>query len=235
MLQLIEKLIQKRVSTDRKMGYVWMIVPILPILVGVTLLVALIGIVVSSLGSLQSSGSQAVSAIAGIFGLYASALVAVYSILLLGAFAFYYLIDRRNRHFKRQRQLFNTLSEYLASMNDSVTSENVAKLSLLSEETILEEHERPAGVWAVLYVFVTPIVGLVVAYTLTQDLRKHEDRQQEYQQTLPLAFGEVGLRQPLISSFRRHNRDPILFIVLSVDHSRAVLDLLVLHPAKGLQ
>lgn len=215
MLRLVEKFIQKRASTDRRMGYVWMIIPILPIVVGVSLLVTLVGIVVSSLGSLQSSGSQAVTAIAGIFGLYAFALAAIYSILLLGAFAFYYLIDRRNRHFNRQRQLFKTLSEYLASKNDSLTSENVAKLSLISEETILEEQERPAGVWAVLYVFVTPIVGLVVAYTLTQDLRKHEGRQLEYQQSLPLALEEAGLGQPQITSFRRHNRDPILFMVLS--------------------
>ena len=156
------------------MGYIWMVVPVLPILVGIGLAVSLIGIlvsVVSRIGSLQQPES-AIPAAGEILALYGFAIVSFYLILAFGAFAIYYMIERRNGHFRRQQRLFSTLQKYLTSKTGVAGNENAFRLWQSSEESILEERDRPAGLWSVLYLFVTPIVGLIVAFNLTQDLRR---------------------------------------------------------------
>ncbi len=217
LLGRIEELICRRSSTDRRMGYVWMLVPILPVLVGLALAISFIRILasaVSSVGSLQQPQS-ALPAARAILGLYGLAIVSLYLILLIGAFAFYYLIDRRNNHFKRQQQLFLTFQRYLASKTDAPDSENLFCLARLSEESIFEERDRPAGPWSILYLFVTPIVGLILAYNLDQDLRRHEDLQSSYQTTLINALNETSTQPTTLASPKSHKRDPILFIVLT--------------------
>ncbi len=217
LIQRIEDLIRRRSSTDRRMGYVWMIVPILPIIAGIAIAVSIIGILVSAIsrvGSLQQP-QNAAPIVGEILGLYGFAIMSLYLVLLVGSFALYYLIDRRNAHFKRQQQLFSMLPTYLASREKAPRAESNYRLAQLSEDSVLEERDRPAGLWAVLYLFVTPIVGLIVAYSLTQDLRKHEDLQSAYQTSLVGAFSEAGIQLPTFASDRAHKRDPILLIILT--------------------
>lgn len=217
LLERIEELIHWRSSTDRRMGYVWMVVPILPILVGLALVISFIGILASALSSVSSlqQAQSAIPAVGAILGLYGFAIVSIYLILLIGAFAFYYLIDRRNNHFKRQQQLFLTFQKYLASKTDAPASDNLFRLAQLSEESIFEERDRPAGLWSTLYLFVTPIVGLILAYNLDQDLRRHEDLQSSYQITLINTLNETSTQPTTLASPKYHKRDPILFIVLT--------------------
>ncbi len=217
LLERIEELIRRRSSTDRRMGYVWMLVPILPVLVGIALVVSFIGILASAFSRISSlqQPQGAVRAIGAIIGLYGVAIFSLYLTLLIGAFAFYYLVDRRNNHFKRQQQLFLTLQKYLASKTNSPASDNLSRLSQLSEESIFEEQDRPAGLWSILYLFVTPVVGLILAYNLVQDLRKHEELQSSYQETLVKALSETGGQTVTLTSSGAHKRDPILFIVLA--------------------
>jgi hypothetical protein len=197
------------------MGAAWMIVPILPILAGIVFLVALVGLVVTSLPNLQQPATS-VPAVAGIVALYISALTAVYFALIIEALAFYFLIDRRNRHFKRQQLLFAAIPRYLLASKSSASHENIGKLAELSENSIFEEQIRPAGVWAILSIFAAPLIGLIVAYSLTQDLRKHEERQRAYHQTLSLALSEVGIAHTPTASSKAHARDPIAYVVLTV-------------------
>lgn len=217
LIQRIEDLIRRRSSSDRRMGYVWMIVPILPIFVGIAIAVSIIGILVSAIskvGSLQQP-QNAAPIVGEILGLYGFAIMSLYLVLLVGSFALYYLIDRRNAHFKRQQQLFSLLPTYLSSREKPPRAESKYQLTQLSEDSVLEERDRPAGLWAVLYLFVTPIVGLIVAYSLTQDLRKHENLQSAYQTSLVGAFNEAGIQLPTFSPDRAHKRDPILLIILT--------------------
>ena len=203
LIQQIEELIRRRSSTDRRMGYIWMFVPVLPVLVGIGLAVSLIGILVSvfsRIGSLQQPES---------------AIPAAGAILALYAFAIYFMIERRNCHFRRQQRLFSTLQRYLSSKTEAVENENVFRLWQSSEESALEERDRPAGLWSVLYLFVSPIVGLIVAFNLTQDLRGHEELQAKYQTTLLGALSDVGIVPPTFPQCRLHKRDPILFIILT--------------------
>jgi hypothetical protein len=215
LLRLIEAEIRRRSSTDRKMGAAWMTVPILPILAGIVFLVALVGIVVTSLPTLQQPATS-VPAVAGIMALYFSALAAVYIVLIVEALALYFMIDRRNRHFKRQQLLFATIPRYLLASKSFANHENIGRLAELSEDSIFEEQIRPAGIWAILSIFAAPLLILIVAYSLTQDLRKHEERQTAYHQTLPLALGEAGIAYTPTASPRTHARDPIAYIVLTV-------------------
>ena len=195
-----------------------MIVPTLPIVVGIGLTVGFIRIMASALsnvGSLQQPQSALSSAMGQVVALYGLAIASFYLILAVGAFAIYYLIERRNSHFGRQQQFFSTLQKYLASKSGPTLGDNVFRLELLAEESIFEERDRQSGLWAVLYLFVTPIVGLIVAYNLTQDLRKHEELQSNYETTLLNAFNESGLPTPTIPTSRLHKRDPMLLIILT--------------------
>lgn len=214
-LRRVEDCVRKRSSTDRRMGNAWMIVPILPIAAGIFLAITLIGIVLSTLPRFQAGNalSQA-QVVTGFFAFYGFALLTFYVILLIGAFATFYFLDRRNRHFKRQQLLFAAISSHLSSKN-SIAGENVGKLNEVVDDSLLEEHDRPAGLWAVLYVFVTPVVGLVVAYNLTQDLRKHEERQLAYQTTLASALEQSDFPRPSFSVSRKHNRDPMVYLILT--------------------
>lgn len=214
LLRRVESYVRKRASTDRVMGMGWMIVPILPIVTGIALVAVLIGVIVSAISTL-TQGAPPSTMLAGIFALYGFALIALYVVLLVGAFALFYFIDRRNNHFMRQKLLFAAISSYLQARSGSTSGENVAKLAQLADDSMFEEQDRPAGLWAILYVFVTPIVGLVIAHSLTQDLRKHEERQGQYQQTLALAFEEAGVTCPSFATYKPHNRDPMVYLILT--------------------
>jgi hypothetical protein len=175
-----------------------------------------IGIVISYLPRLQAPDTTTQAQLmAGIFAIYGVTVLSFFLVMLIGAFAIYYFLDRRNKHFKRQHVLFTAISQYFQSRSTAI-SENAGKLAQLSEESVFEENDRPAGLWAILHVFVTPIVSLVVAYNLAQDLRQHEQRQLEYQATLASAIEEAGFPRPTPASPRTHNRDPMVYLIVSL-------------------
>jgi len=196
------------------MGYVWVIVPILPMLATIALSMAIVGMVVSSIPNLQQASSAA-PVVAQIVVLYMLALLVIWAVLIADGLAFYFLLDRRNRHFKRQQVLFAAIPAYLLAMKSETSNEKIARLVEISDDSIFEEQDRPAGLWAILALFVMPIVGLVVACNLTQDIQKHEERQAAYQQTLPLALQEAGIAHSPITLSKPHHRDPIFYLVLT--------------------
>jgi hypothetical protein len=218
-LQRIESLMHRRTESDRRMSYAWMIVPLLPLAAAVVIGALLVGILVSLIPNISnlSHPTTAQSTIApivgGILALYGLAIIVLFITLFFGALSFYYLIDRRNRHLARQQLLFSTLHRYLASK--APTSESIARLTYLSEDSTYEERPRPAGLWALLFLFVTPIVGLITSYNLTQDMRKHDDFQSNYQTALASSLVEAGFQQPNFQAYKSRSRDPVLFLVLS--------------------
>jgi len=218
-VQRIEELVRRRADTDRRMGYSWMVVPLLPVLAAIAIGAAVVGLIASAIPKISNISQQPnpqgiiTPMVGSIVAIYGLAFILLYAVLLLTALGFYYLIDRRNRHVARQQLLFSTLQRYLTTKISA--SENVSRLGQLTEDSVYEERSRPAGLWAVLFLFVTPIVGLIAAYNLTQDLRKHDDLQSSYQTTLVNAFGEAGFQPSSISPYKFHKRDPVLFIILS--------------------
>ena len=201
------------------MGYAWMIVPLLPVAAAVSIVATIVGVLVSIIPrianiSQPAAAQSAIEPIAGgLLAALALGVIVLFAVLFFGALGLYYLIDRRNRHFARQRALFSTLHRYLASK--APTSENVSQLGFLSEDSAIEEKTRPAGLWAVLFLIVMPIVGLVVSYNLTQDMRKHEALQSKYQAALTSSLMDAGFQQPAFPAYSGRDRDPVLFLILS--------------------
>jgi len=214
-LNRIESLVRRRTETDRRMGYKWMIVPLLPVGAAIAIGAISVGILVSILpriGNL-SQPTTAESAIEPILGGMLGGVIVFFAVLFFGALSFYYLIDRRNHHFGRQQLLFSTLHLYLASKVPA--SETISQLGYLSEDSIYAEGVRPAGLWALLFLFLSPIVALIASYSLTQDMRKHDELQSKYQVALAPSLVEAGFQEPNFPTYKPHNRDPVLFIILT--------------------
>ena len=196
------------------MGYVWIIVPILPTLAAIALSSAIVGTALSSIPNLQQASSAA-PMIAQTAALYTFSLMVIFAVLIANDLAIYFLLDRRNRHFKRQQSLFAAIPAYLLALKSQTSSNQIARLMEISDTSVFEEQDRPAGLWAILALLAMPIVVLVVAYDLTQDVEKHEERQAAYQQTLLLALQEAGITHQPINSMKPHHRDPIAYLVLT--------------------
>ena len=218
MLERIEALIRRRTETDRRMSYIWMIIPILPLAAGIAIVSGFVGILVSTIPRISNiTQGNAQSILTPIFGgllaLYGLAVIVFFGVLFLGAVSFYYMIDRRNRHFSRQQLLFSTLHQYLASKVPQ--SESVTQLGFLAEDSSHQESPRPAGLWALLFMFVNLIIGLILSYCLTQDLHKHDELQSKFQAALPPALAEAGYAQPNLPAYKPRGGDPVLFLILS--------------------
>jgi hypothetical protein len=197
------------------MGYIWMVVPILPILLGIAIATSIVGIIISSLPQIGtiSGPTSALPVVAQIIGLYAFAIISVYAILVLGAIAIYYLIERRNNHFRRQQQLYKTLGEYVSAKLAANPSPDASKLSQLAEDSMFEEQDRPASLWAILYLFVTPITSLIVAY---ESPRRNRRTTPDY-------------------SITQHPQEGCSAIPhIDGHYGRPILDILVLHSAQRL-
>jgi hypothetical protein len=196
-----------------------MIVPLLPVAAAVTIGATFVGILASIIPRISNISEPAAvqgaiePIVGGMLAVFALGVIVFFAELFFGALSFYYLIDRRNRHFTRQQALFTTLHQYLTSKAPS--SENIPQLGFLSQDFALEEQMRPAGLWAVLFLFVTPIVGLVTSYSLTQDLRRHDELQSKYQAALTSSLIDAGFQQPSFPRYDGRNRDPVLLIILS--------------------
>jgi len=220
-LQRLEALMRRRGETDRRMSYGWMIVPLLPVVAAVVIAGTLVGIIASlvpKIGTLSQSATtptqpEIAPIVAGILALYGLAVIVFFAVMFFGALSFYYMIDRRNRHFTRQQLLFSTLHGYLATK--APTSAKISQLSYLTEDSVCEERTKPAGVWALLFMFVTPIIGLIASYNLTQDMRKHDEFQSNYQAALTSSLADAGFPQPNLPAYTSHKRDPVLFLILT--------------------
>jgi hypothetical protein len=218
-LRRIESLVRRRSDTDRRMGYGWMIVPLLPVVTAIAIGGIFIGLLVSIIPKISnlSQPSTAQSAIepilGGLLALYGLGIIAFFGVVFFGALSFYYLIDRRNLHFGRQQLLFSTIHRHLAFT--APASDKVSQLGYLSEDSTCTEVARPAGLWALLFLFIFPIVALIASYGLTQDMRRHDDLQSKYQLALGAALVEAGILEPNLPPYKPHNRDPVLFIILS--------------------
>jgi len=218
-LHRIESLVRRRTETDRRMGYIWMIIPLLPLIGAVAIGGIFLGMLVSILARIGnlSQPTTAQSAIepivGGLVALYGVGVIVYLAVLLFGALSFYYMIDRRNRHFSRQQLLFSTIHAYLASKGPA--SDNIAQLGYLSEDSIYTETARPAGIWALLFIFITPIVVLIASFNLTHDMRKHDDLQSKYQAALATSLVESDFQEPNFPAYKSHGRDTALFIILT--------------------
>jgi len=219
----LEYAIRKRSESDRIMGYVWMIVPILPLLLAVLGAAIFLGLVLTAIATgittPAPTGFAPISFMEGILILAWIGLILVgFIVSIFGAIALYYMISRRNDHFRRQRMFTSILLPYLETkLKEKGRSSNaISTLALLNRDSEYEETEKSPAVWAVLYLFVSPIVGLYVYHFLTQDLYKHFKRQVELGRNLDALLKDLDVQLVSPAQYEMKRRETILYMILTI-------------------
>jgi len=134
----------------------------------------------------------------------------------------YFLIERRNEHFKRQKRIvegIETIMKAHAEKNDKINSET-AKISSLVKDVRDDEGERSSILWIFL-IFVTGVAGLYVMYFLTSDVYKHFKRQNMIIEEYISAVGTLGgdtssLKNLHKAQYLVPERSFVLYFVLSI-------------------
>jgi len=219
----LEYAIRKRFESDRIMGYIWMIVPILPLLLAVLGAAIFIGLILTAIATgittPAPTGFVPISFMEGILILAWIGLILVgFVVSIFGAIALYYMILRRNDHFRRQRIFTSSLLPYLETKlkEKGKSSTTISTLALLSRDSEYEETEKSPAVWAVLYLFVSPIVGLYVFHFLTHDLYKHFKRQVDLSRNLEALLKDLDLQFVSPAQYEIKRRETILYIILTI-------------------
>lgn len=219
----LEYAVRKRFESDRMMGYIWVIVPILPLLLAILGAAILLGFVLTAIAAGISrptatapfpTDSMAAILILGWIGL----ILVGFIVSIFGAVALYYMISRRNNHFRRQRMFTSILLPYLeAKLKEKEKSSNaISALALLNRDSEYEETERSAAVWAVLYIFVSPILGLYIFHFLTNDLYKHFKRQIDLSRNLEALLKDIDVQFVSPAQYEIKRRETILYIILTI-------------------
>jgi len=219
----LEYAIRKRFESDRIMGYIWMIVPILPLLLAILGTAIFLGLILKAIaiGITEPPPAAAVpiSFMEGILILAWIGLILVgFIVSIFGAIALYYMIARRNNHFRRQRMFTSILLPYLETkLKEKGRSSNaISALALLNRESEYEETEKSPAVWAVLYLFVSPIVGLFVFHFLTHDLYKHFKSQVDLSRNLEALLKDLDIQFISPTQYEIKRRETILYIILTI-------------------
>jgi len=219
----LEYAIRKRFESDRIMGHIWMIVPVLPLLLAILGAAILLGFILRAIAAGISgptpttpfpTDSMAAILMLGWIGL----ILVGFIVSIFGAVALYYMILRRNNHFRRQRIFTSILLAYLeAKLKEKGKSSNaISALALLNRDSEYEETERSAAVWAVLYIFVSPIVGLYIFHFLTNDLYKHFKRQIDFSRNLEPLLKDLDVQFVSPAQYETKRRETILYIILTI-------------------
>jgi hypothetical protein len=219
----LEYAIRKRFESDRMMGYIWMIVPILPLLLAILGAAILLGfilrVIAAGISGPTPTAPFPTDSMAAILMLGWIGLILVgFIISVFGAVALYYMISRRNNHFRRQRMFTSILLPYLeVKLKEKGRSPNtISALALLNRDSEYEETEKSPAVWAVLYLFVSPIVGLYVFHFLTHDLYKHFKRQVDLGRSLEASLKDLDIQFVSPAQYEIKRRETILYIILTI-------------------
>ncbi len=113
------------------------------------------------------------------------------------------LLERRNRHFRRQQEFMRAVVRCLRERFPAETSGPAAgavgRLELLIGEAEGRETEHSPWLWAVILPIVTlGLASLVTWYWLTCDFGRHSLRQREIMDALNEVFRQLGLRAAAI-------------------------------------
>ena len=142
--------------------------------------------------------------IAGIVGSFANPLAGIgltlgltFVDLVLIVVFWYFLISRRNKHFKRDKAEREGLIEYLehASATSGKSNEiatELATMNTVNSEANTEEGEKSPVLWIILTIITFGIAGLYVLYFLTRDPYKHDSKQQSFMQQTQSALTKLG-------------------------------------------
>lgn len=145
---------------------------------------------------------------------------------IAGIVMLYFLIERRNEHFKRQKRLvegIETIMKAHAEKNNKINPET-AKISSLVKDVRDEEGERSSILWVALAVLtggVAFIAGFYVMYFLSSDLYKHFKRQNEIIVEYISAIEKLGVDTSSLMNLAKTQypvpkKEFVLYIALSI-------------------
>ncbi|MDG6994277.1 MAG: DUF4234 domain-containing protein [Nitrososphaerota archaeon] len=197
--QFSQSLAMRR-DSDRIMSVGWVFLPFIGIILGV------VGIVVSFTSPLAGVGLT--------IGLS-------FLDLVLVVVFWYFLISRRNNHFKRDKLERESLIEYLkqagaASGRSNDIATELATMNAVNAEATTEEETKSAALWIVLTIVTFGIAGLYVLYFLTRDPYKHDSKQQSFMQQTQSALAKLG--KPIVNPSWKAlpSRSFILYLILDI-------------------
>ena len=192
--------VRMRHETDRIMSIGWLLLPVLAVVIGFA------GIILT----FTARGA----------GLAFSFLLDIVELILAVDF-WYFLISRRNKHFKRDKVERDSLIDYvrqseaLAGRSAEVATE-IATMTTINGEATAEEREKSAVLWIILSIITLGIAGLYVLYFLTRDPYNHDRRQQSFMQQTQSAMTKLGKVVVNPSWKELPSRSFFLYFVLSI-------------------
>jgi hypothetical protein len=195
----VRKDIRMRVETDSMMSTVWILAYLLPSILAVAWFSVFLVAFLSYVASISSTPSGSISTIqfapgvAALIGLlYAFAIVA----LIVNILLIYELVKRRNTHFKRQLFLLEDLvtAAKAITMKKGVDAQvSLASCDRTVREARADETEKSAVLWAILSVFLFPLVWYVY-YFLMKDFYKHERREDGFWEDMSRILDKNGVK-----------------------------------------
>jgi len=219
----LEYAVRKRSESDRMMGYIWMIVPILPLLLAILGTALFLSFILTAIaagisGPTPTAPFPTDSMIAVLMLGWIGLILVGFIVSIFGAVALYYMISRRSNHFRRQRMFTSILLPYLETkLKEKGKSSNaISALALLNRDSEYEETERSAAIWAVLYIFVSSIVGLYIFHFLTNDLYKHFKRQIDFSRNIEALLKDLEVQFVSPTQYETKRRETILYIILTI-------------------
>lgn len=189
-----------REKSDRVMSVAWIFLPLVGVAFGI--------------------GGFASFYVFGLGGIFVMLGLMVVEIVLIAAF-WYFLISRRNDHFRRDKVLRSALVEYIrqegeATGRSSQLSTEIATMNSINGEASADETEKSAVLWIILSIVTFGLLGLYVLYFLTKDPYKHDSRQQGFMQQAQSALVKLGKTVVNPSWKALPSRSFFLYFVLSI-------------------
>ena len=153
-------------------------------------------------------------------GIGFTAVFSLVDLVLVVAF-WYFLISRRNNHFRRDKLERQGLIDYIkqqvsaSGMPNQVDSE-LATMNAINGEANAQEQEKSAVLWIILSIVTFGIAGLYVLYFLTRDPYNHDKRQQSFMQQAQTAFEKLGKTVVNPSWKALPSRSFVLYLIISI-------------------
>ncbi|MDG6987797.1 MAG: DUF4234 domain-containing protein [Nitrososphaerota archaeon] len=196
----VSQAVKMREKSDRVMSVAWIFLPLVGVAFGI--------------------GGFASFYVFGLGGIFVMLGLMVVEIVLIAAF-WYFLISRRNDHFRRDKVLRSALVEYIrqegeATGRSSQLSTEIATMNSINGEASADETEKSAVLWIILSIVTFGLLGLYVLYFLTKDPYKHDSRQQGFMQQAQSALVKLGKTVVNPSWKALPSRSFFLYFVLSI-------------------
>lgn len=221
-LDNLRKDIKMQKETDRQMSTLWVLVFLLPIIIGIISSIYSFVLLVDIISSIDLTSPYNIS--------YNNFVTELETILIAVGFTYFVnvavsliltflLVNRRFKHFKRQKILSEDIIEAIDSLAKTKQTEievNLLSLERITIESNAEKIDKNAILWAILSAFI-PFIQLYVYYFLMKDYYRHEIREDNFWMDTSRELNKIGVNFSLPQ--RKEpipNRSFVLYLTLTI-------------------